>query len=389
VRLRKEDPIIPTPVLLASLYSAFREISGIALVTGGATFLLSPQRDFVNGRLGLLLLSGGFLFCLSSFDPEGHIPVDIGNFLILAALLATSQALVDIVVYLFAEEPPPFARWIGPVGAAWSLFIWLFPFADYLLGSGYVLRSIEDGTPLGPFHVFAAYAIYAWPLLTVVALIPVCRIDLRTIDLRRAGTKFFGIGSMAFIAVLACALVGVIADSVVVYRIGHTLLEIILLVWYFVALMKPSLFSRAREAIQEEKERLVLHDPKEAALIGERVAQAIADMAILGNPDLDLRSLAAVVKVPPYRLSNYFNGWQDTTFPAWLNARRVERIKALMLDFPERTILDLAMEVGFGSKSVFNEQFRRIAGMNPSDWRRSAKEPKALSGIPPENHPPR
>jgi AraC-like DNA-binding protein len=138
-----------------------------------------------------------------------------------------------------------------------------------------------------------------------------------------------------------------------------------------------------------ERDKIVFDDPREIALIWERVEKAIEDPAILGKSDLDIRTLAAIVKVPPYRLSNWFNSCLSTTFPAWLNARRIERVQALMLEFPERTILDIAMEVGFGSKSVFNEQFRRIAGVNPRDWRRSAKEPKALPGIPPENHPSR
>jgi AraC-like DNA-binding protein len=168
----------------------------------------------------------------------------------------------------------------------------------------------------------------------------------------------------------------VIFDSVVVYRIGHKLLEILLIVWYFVALMRPALFSRAREAIREERERLIPRDPKEAALIKERMARAISAPAILGKVDLYLRALATIVKVPPYRLSSWFNGYQNTTFPAWLNSRRVERVQKLMLDFPERTILELAMEAGFGSKSVLNEQFRRIAGTSPSAARRSDKARK-------------
>jgi AraC-like DNA-binding protein len=358
--------------VLSALYGAFREISGVALVTGGLTFLISPHRDYVNGRLGLLLLASGFLFCLSAFDSTGRIPVDISNLLVIAALFVNTQALADIVVYLFTEEPPPAYRYLTPVGLAWSALVWLLPFADYALGLSAIDRSVEDATMLAPFHAFAAYAIYAWPLAMAIVLVPLCRVDLRAVDFRRPGSKFFGRGGLAFVAVMACILAGGAFGLRTVYRIGHSLLELLLLVWYFSALSQPELFAKARSVILEEKEQFVLRDLHEVALIKERVERAIGDPEIIGRPDLDLRSFAEVVKVPPYRLSSWINTYLETSFPAWLNARRVERVKALMLERPKGTILELAMEAGYASKSVFNEQFRRITGMSPSEWRRSS-----------------
>jgi AraC-like DNA-binding protein len=123
---------------------------------------------------------------------------------------------------------------------------------------------------------------------------------------------------------------------------------------------------------QSERERLVLGDPREIALIKARVEKAIGDPAILGKSDLDIRSLAAIVKIPAYRLSIWFNSHLETSFSSWLNARRIERAQRLMLDHPDRTIIEIAMEAGYASKSVFNDQFRRIVGMSPSDWRLSA-----------------
>jgi AraC-like DNA-binding protein len=126
----------------------------------------------------------------------------------------------------------------------------------------------------------------------------------------------------------------------------------------------------APDALASERDRLVMSDPQELALIKARVEKTIDDPAIIGKPDLDVRSLAAIVKVPPYRLSIWFNTCLETSFPAWINARRIERAKALMLDSPDRTLIDIAMEAGYASKLAFNGQFRRIVGMTPSEWRR-------------------
>ena len=123
-----------------------------------------------------------------------------------------------------------------------------------------------------------------------------------------------------------------------------------------------------------ERDKIVFDDPGETAMIRERVEKAIEDPAILGKPDLDIRALAAIVKIPPYRLSSWFNSCLSTSFPAYLNARRIARAQALIVAHPERTMIDIAMEAGYASKSAFNEQFKRVAGKSPSEWKRGNGE---------------
>lgn len=127
------------------------------------------------------------------------------------------------------------------------------------------------------------------------------------------------------------------------------------------------------EAKRAERKASVLDDPQEIALISERVERALGDPRILGRADLDIRALSEIVKVPSYRLSIWFNSHLKTTFPEHLNMRRVRLMQTLMAKHPERTVIDIAMEAGYASKSVYNEQFRKIAGQSPSEWKRKVK----------------
>lgn len=367
---------IEFPDSFGALYGIVREVSGVALVTGGLGFLIAPSRDYFTRRLGVFFFCAGFLFCLSAFDPSGRIPLDLGNLLLIAAFFLGCHALLDIMVYLLLDEPPPAVRWVLRVGIAWGAAVWILPFLDYLLGLVPIAVSVEDGASLAPIHYFASYALYLWPVAVVVATIRICRLDLRIIDFRKPGLKFFGVGTIAFGFVLVCAAVGIAAGSPLLYRVGHTLLEMLLLVWYFTVLANPGLSGKTRTAILAERERLLLLDPREAELVKSRVERAIGDSAIIRRTDLDLGGLAAIVKVPPYRLSNWFNAYENTTFPAWLNVQRIDLVKRLMIEHPDRNILDIAMEAGYASKSVFNEQFRKNVGMSPSEWRRSNKAHK-------------
>jgi AraC-like DNA-binding protein len=84
------------------------------------------------------------------------------------------------------------------------------------------------------------------------------------------------------------------------------------------------------------------------------------------------------------------------SFFDYINGLRVEAVKATLAR-PQsvgRPLLEIALECGFGSKSAFNEAFKRATGMSPSMYRRSLPAsavalqvlerdaPAALRGVP-------
>ncbi len=358
-----------------SLYEFFRGGAGFALIVGGLSRLLMPSRDKVHRRLGLLLVAVGFLFSLSALDPVLRIPTDASNLLILAAILALSQSLFEIALFLFGDERHlGTARRVLKIGIAWSLLVLLAPLLDYVIGWETVERSVEDAASMGPLHTAASIAIYLWPIAISVIAAWVGRASLRDVPTHAPGTKTLVRGAVALVLVLSVILVGAALDSIWIYRAGHLALEFLMLVWFLFASARPDLFSRARHEIHETLEKNLLFSESEALTIGDRIAKVTANPALLCRPGLNLRSLAGIIKIPPYRLSLYFNGQLKTTFPAWLNAHRIERIRRQILEEPERSILDIALEAGYGSKSVFNGHFLRIVGMSPRDYRRSSME---------------
>ena len=61
-------------------------------------------------------------------------------------------------------------------------------------------------------------------------------------------------------------------------------------------------------------------------------------------------------------------------FVDYVTRTRVEKARNLLLD-PNRSVSEVAFDVGFQSLSQFNRAFRRIAGESPRDYR--AKLPLA------------
>jgi AraC family transcriptional regulator len=55
----------------------------------------------------------------------------------------------------------------------------------------------------------------------------------------------------------------------------------------------------------------------------------------------------------------------------WLTERRVDKAKALMIH-SQLPLADVAMQCGFADQSSLNRSFKRIYGVTPGEWRRSA-----------------
>jgi AraC-like DNA-binding protein len=361
--------------LLTALYGFFRGASGLALIVGGLSLLVAPGKEGVRRRLGTLFAAAGFLFCLSALDPLLSIPGDPGNLLVLAALLALSQSLFEIALYLFGDaRRRDGARRVLLAGAAWSGLVWALPFLDYLLGWGSVGLSVEDSASMGPLHAAASVAIYAWPIAISAIAARMGHISLRDLPSGAPGTRVLVRGMLLLLLILGLLLAGALLSSVTLYRAGHTALELLMLAWFLLVSARPHLFSLARREIHEEHEKNLLIGEAEANSIGAKIASAAANEELLCRPELDLRSLAASMRIPPYRLSVYFNTRLHTSFPAWLNALRIDLVRRRIVEEPAHSILDIAMDAGFGSKSSFNGHFSRIVGMSPSEYRRSASD---------------
>ncbi|MDA8427475.1 MAG: helix-turn-helix domain-containing protein [Treponema sp.] len=357
--------------VLVSLYDFYRGAIGCSLVLGGLTFLIEPGRSRVYRRLGLLFAAVGFLYCLVSLDVEDRVPEALSSFLILAAILAASQAFFDITGYLFGDDHRGRReRLILLLGIAWFLLLWSLRFLDQLFGWGAARGGTEGGARLGPLHTAASIAVYAWPLAISAVAVRTGHRSLRDFPAQAPGTRLLVRSALLLALALCVTVAGAALSSVALYRGGDVAIETLTLGSYLLVVARPDLFSLARQEIHEAREKALRLDDEEARLIIERIARVAADPSVLGRPDLNLRALAAIVKVPPYRLSICFNTRLKTSFPVWLNAQRIEGARRKLLEQPERGILDISIEAGYASRAVFNKQFLRSVGMSPSEYRR-------------------
>jgi adenylate cyclase len=94
------------------------------------------------------------------------------------------------------------------------------------------------------------------------------------------------------------------------------------------------------------------------------------------NPSLSLRDLAENVNTSSNKLSWLLNEHIGKNFNEYINAFRLEAFKTKALDPSNShlTILGLAYESGFNSKTVFNTFFKKMEGRTPKAWLKSNKK---------------
>jgi AraC-like DNA-binding protein len=90
------------------------------------------------------------------------------------------------------------------------------------------------------------------------------------------------------------------------------------------------------------------------------------------DSELNLTTLAEQLQMNPNLLSQVLNEGFGENFYRFVNRYRVEESKRLLLDpaYKHYTILAIALEAGFSSKSTFNRTFKEIAGCSPSEFTR-------------------
>jgi AraC-like DNA-binding protein len=87
---------------------------------------------------------------------------------------------------------------------------------------------------------------------------------------------------------------------------------------------------------------------------------------------LSLRSLSRQIGEKTHYVSQVINQDLGTNYYELVNRRRIQRAQELLIASPEQTVLEIALSVGFNSKSTFNTAFRRLTGMTPTDFRRKS-----------------
>ncbi|RIJ47424.1 AraC family transcriptional regulator [Maribellus luteus] len=103
-----------------------------------------------------------------------------------------------------------------------------------------------------------------------------------------------------------------------------------------------------------------------------RLETAIEKEKVFIENELSLAELSRRINIQAYQLSELISRLYNESFFDFVNRHRVEEIK-LRIEDPASdsfSLLGIAMDCGFNSKSSFNTAFKKFAGITPSEYRK-------------------
>lgn len=127
------------------------------------------------------------------------------------------------------------------------------------------------------------------------------------------------------------------------------------------------------ESASERYARSGLSD-REAAALKKSLLAAMDEKRPWRDADLTLADLSRMLNTTPHKLSEVLNAQLQLTFYDFVNGYRVREVQRRIPTDEARnlTILSLALDAGFASKSTFNDVFKKHTGKTPSEYRRAA-----------------
>ena len=128
-------------------------------------------------------------------------------------------------------------------------------------------------------------------------------------------------------------------------------------------------FSRRNDPEISVKSTVNPKDLQQLESIAKQLQRAMSEDELYKNPELSVKRLAEELGIKPYLISKSLSVVYNKRFNDFVNEYRVKEFQRLLKDADNSkyTLLSLAIEAGFNSKSSFNRAIKKHLGISPSD----------------------
>ena len=264
------------------------------------------------------------------------------------------------------------------------LLVFLYVASNYLFRSPAVLRELlDDG------YAFSTIASYVFWIIPDVQFFVYAAISLQLLSVYRRQIKnnystihridlswlrfvLYGFIVWRSLQIIQTVLYLALRNDclIVLYIASLVVFLVFVSIMVFRGLRQPQIFLGHEN---HKNEKLVL--PKD--LVKQYVQKLNTCMKSEKpyiNSELTLDALSEMTSIPPRHLSKLLNEELNQNFFDFINRYRVDEAKQLLKASRYRnyTILAVAFEAGFNSKSTFNLIFKKYTQKTPSQYRKSA-----------------
>ena len=151
--------------------------------------------------------------------------------------------------------------------------------------------------------------------------------------------------------------------------ISHIAFIFIGLFFIFFLIRYPDYFRKAQKKSQEIRYRnsQLMNLDKEKVVA--RLDSLFKMEKIYREQNLTLKTLSEKLNISSPQLSEFLSSHYKTNFNTYINSYRIKEVKKNLKERSDVNLLAVALDCGFNSKSTFNDAFRKLTGLTPSQYR--------------------
>jgi AraC-like DNA-binding protein len=163
----------------------------------------------------------------------------------------------------------------------------------------------------------------------------------------------------------------IITNNILFLQLSIFLISACVLILFILNLVYPNFEIAIGDVVFKEKQRRSYLSNIDSENLKDTINELLLTKEIYTDENLNLEKLASIANVSTHQLSEFINTHYDKNYSLFINEFRVNKAQQLLLKRHDFTILAIAYEVGFKSKSSFNDAFLKITGITPSQFKKN------------------
>ncbi len=239
----------------------------------------------------------------------------------------------------------------------------LFPPEKTFFLPGYFYNSVTLAAGMGGSFTLIVYLALIWRMIASSTIWG--RDVLKREPASRITLILFLMISVSWIT----DLFSVVYNDILFIDISITLLTFTIIFLFLVNFIYPDFYRTLHRVVEAEKEKRSYLSGLDLDSLDQRLSSAMKDEELFIREDITLNTLAETLGITPHQLSEFINNRFQKNFTTYINEFRINKAKDLLLKDDRVTILAVAYDVGFKSKSRFNTVFVKHTGETPSRFR--------------------
>ncbi|MBN1950286.1 MAG: AraC family transcriptional regulator [Bacteroidales bacterium] len=163
----------------------------------------------------------------------------------------------------------------------------------------------------------------------------------------------------------------VLLDNYYFLQATILLISLTVIILFIMNLIYPNFEQAVSDAVIREKERRSYLSNVDNENLEKSLRQLMESEELFTDENLSLKKLAIKTQVTTHQLSEFINVCYKKNYSHYINEYRIAKARKLLLEKPDFTILAIGYEVGFKSKSSFNDAFLKVTGQTPSQFKKN------------------